>query len=106
MEHTTFIYLVHPLNKDTEATTLWIEHMRLSQQRYRYRGNNIVHRTHDLHIFHLSYGRTYSCNTSRNNWARLETIATDCYFEIRLGNNWAHLETIATDCYFEIGLEK
>jgi len=50
IEHTTFIYLVlRSPNKDTKATTkattLWIEHITLSQQRYRC-NVNIVDLTH------------------------------------------------------------
>jgi len=71
-----------PTNKHIETTTLWIEHMTLFQQRYK--GSNIVHRTHDLHIFNVTYGQISSYNTSWNNWAHLETIGTDYYFEIRL----------------------
>jgi len=67
IEHTNFIYSVLSSpnkqhcgwntlpspNKDTEATTLWIEHTTLSQQRYR-GNNNIVDRIHDLHILCLT----------------------------------------------------
>ena len=64
MEHTIFIYLVCSLNKDREATTLWIEHMTLSQQRYRYRGNNIVDRTH--HPLSTKYRDTDNNIVDRN----------------------------------------
>ena len=37
-------YIQHALSIKIEATTLWIEHTMITQQGYRYRGNNIVDR--------------------------------------------------------------
>jgi len=60
--------------RDTEATTLWIEHTTLSQQRYKYRGNNIVDRTH--HPLSTKYRDTENniVDIQFDNWAYLETI--------------------------------
>ena len=59
--HDSYIQYALSTSKNTETTTLWMEHTTriqpttISQQRYRYRGNNIVEGPHDLHIFHLTY---------------------------------------------------